>query len=128
VDAGLRRHDDARSEGHWLCLFVLQLSIYARASGHFFKHRKILEMSIIGWLVLGLLAGFIASKIVNNQGEGLIVDMALGIAGAFIGGFMFTSFGVAGVTGFNVYSMVVATIGAIVVLLIYHALFNRRAL
>ncbi len=85
-------------------------------------------MSIIGWLVLGLLAGFIASKIVNNQGEGLIVDMALGIAGAFIGGFMFTSFGVAGVTGFNVYSMVVATIGAIVVLLIYHALFNRRAL
>jgi uncharacterized membrane protein YeaQ/YmgE (transglycosylase-associated protein family) len=85
-------------------------------------------MSIIGWLVLGLIAGFIASKIVNNQGEGLIVDIALGIAGAFIGGFMFTSFGVAGVTGFNVYSMVVATIGAVVVLLIYHALFNRRVL
>jgi uncharacterized membrane protein YeaQ/YmgE (transglycosylase-associated protein family) len=85
-------------------------------------------MSIVGWLVLGLIAGYIASKIVNNQGEGLIVDIALGIAGAFIGGFMFTSFGVAGVTGFNVYSMVVATVGAIVVLLIYHALFGRRVL
>jgi uncharacterized membrane protein YeaQ/YmgE (transglycosylase-associated protein family) len=58
-------------------------------------------MSIIGWLVLGLIAGFIASKVVNKTGEGLIVDILLGIAGAVVGGFLFTSLGHEGVDGFN---------------------------
>ena len=84
-------------------------------------------MSIIGWLVLGLIAGFIASKVVNKTGEGLIDDILLGIAGAFVGGFLFTSFGHEGVDGFNLYSMFVAVIGAIVLLLLYHVLFKRRA-
>jgi uncharacterized membrane protein YeaQ/YmgE (transglycosylase-associated protein family) len=83
-------------------------------------------MSIIGWLVLGLIAGFIASKIVNKQGEGIILDIILGIVGAVVGGFIFTAVGAAPVTGFNIYSMVVAVIGAIVVLVIYHAVTGSR--
>jgi len=86
-------------------------------------------MTIIGWLVLGLIAGFIASKLVNKSGEGLVLDIVLGIAGAFVGGFIFTSvLGHEGVTGFNLYSMFVAVIGAILVLLVYHLLFRRRAI
>jgi uncharacterized membrane protein YeaQ/YmgE (transglycosylase-associated protein family) len=83
-------------------------------------------MSIVGWVVLGLIAGFIASKIVNKQGEGFILDIVLGIVGAIVGGFIFNLFGAVGVTGFNIYSMIVAVFGAVVVLWIYHALFARR--
>ena len=83
-------------------------------------------MSIIGWLILGLIAGFIASKIVNRSGEGLLLDIVLGIIGAMVGGFLFTSLGAAPVTGLNIYSMFVAVIGAVVVLVIYHAVMGRR--
>ena len=83
-------------------------------------------MSIIGWLILGLIAGLIASKIVNTTGEGILLDIVLGIVGAIVGGFLFTSFGAAPVTGLNIYSMVVAVVGAIVVLFIYHAVTGRR--
>jgi uncharacterized membrane protein YeaQ/YmgE (transglycosylase-associated protein family) len=83
-------------------------------------------MSIIGWIVLGLIAGFIASKIVNKTGEGFVLDVVLGIVGAIVGGFLFTEFGATGVTGFNFYSMFVAIVGAIIVLVIYHAIFGRR--
>lgn len=83
-------------------------------------------MSIIGWIVLGLIAGFIASKIVNKSGEGFFLDVVLGIIGAIVGGIIFSLFGASGVTGFNLYSMVIATIGAIIVLVIYHAIFGRR--
>ena len=84
-------------------------------------------MGIIAWIVLGLISGFIASKIINKTGEGLIVDILLGIVGAFVGGWLFTRFGYAGVTGFNIYSMLVAVVGAIVVLLIYHLIVRRTA-
>jgi uncharacterized membrane protein YeaQ/YmgE (transglycosylase-associated protein family) len=84
-------------------------------------------MSIIGWIVLGLIAGFIASHLVNRRGEGFLLDIVLGIVGAIVGGWLFSAFGGTGVTGFNIYSMVVAVIGAIVVLLIYHALAGRRS-
>lgn len=83
-------------------------------------------MSIIGWLILGLIAGFIASKIINKTGEGIILDIVLGIVGAVVGGFLFSLVGAAPVTGLNVYSMIVAVIGAIVVLVIYHAVMGRR--
>lgn len=83
-------------------------------------------MSIIGWIVLGLIAGFIASKIVNKQGEGLILDIVLGVVGAIVGGFLFSFFGAQGVDGLNIYSMFVAVVGAIVVLVIYHAATGRR--
>lgn len=85
-------------------------------------------MSILAWLVLGLIAGFIASKVVNKSGEGMIMDIVLGIVGAFVGGFLFTQFGAMPVTGFNIYSMFVAVVGAIVVLLIYHAVAGRRSI
>lgn len=83
-------------------------------------------MSIIGWIILGLIAGFIASHIVNRRGEGLIWDIVLGIVGALVGGWIFAFFGAQGVTGFNLYSMLVAVIGAVVVLVIYHAITGPR--
>lgn len=83
-------------------------------------------MSILGWIVLGLIAGFIGSKVVNKQGEGLILDIVLGIVGAVVGGFLFAQFGASGVTGFNLYSMFVAVVGAIIILVLYHAVLGRR--
>jgi uncharacterized membrane protein YeaQ/YmgE (transglycosylase-associated protein family) len=85
-------------------------------------------MSILAWLVLGLIAGFVASKLVNKSGEGLVLDIVLGIVGAFVGGFLFTFFGAAPVTGLNLYSIVVAVVGAIVVLVAYHAIAGRRTI
>jgi len=83
-------------------------------------------MSILAWLVLGLLAGWIGSMIVNRgRGDGLLLDIVLGVVGAFVGGFLFNMFGAAGVTGFNLYSMLVAVVGAVVVLFLYHALVRR---
>ena len=84
-------------------------------------------MSIIGWIVLGLIAGFIASKIVNSEGQGLLLDIVLGVVGAVVGGFLFNQLGAAGVTGFNIYSMFVAVVGAVIVLVLYHLLTGRRA-
>jgi uncharacterized membrane protein YeaQ/YmgE (transglycosylase-associated protein family) len=85
-------------------------------------------MSIIAWIVLGLISGFIASKLVNRTGEGFVLDIVLGIVGAIVGGFLFTRLGAVGVTGFNLYSMFVAVVGAVVVLVLYHALFGRRTI
>lgn len=85
-------------------------------------------MSVIGWIVLGLIAGFLGSKIVNKTGEGVILDIVLGIVGAIVGGWLFTVFGAQGVTGFNIYSMFVAVVGAVIVLWVYHAIVGRRAL
>ena len=82
-------------------------------------------MSIISWIILGLIAGFIGSKIVNKSGDGFWLDIILGIVGALVGGFLFGLFGASGVTGLNLYSLLVAVIGAIVFLLIYHAIFRR---
>ena len=85
-------------------------------------------MSIIAWLILGLIAGFIGSKIVNSTGQGIIIDIVLGIVGAFVGGYLFTLVGAAPVTGLNLYSLLVAVVGAIVVLAIYHLVIGRRTL
>jgi uncharacterized membrane protein YeaQ/YmgE (transglycosylase-associated protein family) len=86
------------------------------------------KMSILAWVLLGLVAGFIASKLVNRSGGSLVLDLILGIVGAVVGGFVFNQFGSAGVSGFNLYSLLVATIGAVIVLAIYHMLSGRRAL
>jgi uncharacterized membrane protein YeaQ/YmgE (transglycosylase-associated protein family) len=83
-------------------------------------------MSIIAWLVLGLIAGFIASRIVNKQGEGLLMNIVLGVVGAEVGGLLFRLVGMSGVTGLNVYSLLVAVLGAVVLLFIYHQLIRRR--
>ena len=79
-------------------------------------------MSFLAWIVLGLLAGFIGSKLVNRRGEGLILDILLGIVGAIVGGWLFNTFGAAGVTGLNLYSLLVAVVGAVVLLMVYHAI------
>ena len=84
-------------------------------------------MSIIAWLILGLIAGFISSQIVNKSGEGVVLDIVLGIVGAVVGGFLFSLVGAAPVTGFNLYSLIVAVIGSIVVLGIYHAVVGRNS-
>ena len=85
-------------------------------------------MSILAWIILGLVAGFIGSKIVNRSGQGVVLDIVLGIVGAIVGGFIFDAVGQVGVTGLNLYSLIVAVIGAIVVLVVYHAVAGRRAL
>ena len=82
-------------------------------------------MSFLAWIVLGLLAGFIGSKLVNKTGEGILLDIVLGIVGAVVGGWLFNTFGAAGVTGLNLYSLLVAVVGAVIFLIVYHAI--RRA-
>jgi uncharacterized membrane protein YeaQ/YmgE (transglycosylase-associated protein family) len=84
-------------------------------------------MGIISWIILGLIAGFIGGKIVNKQGQGFWLNIAVGIVGALVGGFLFDFFGASGVSGLNIYSMIVAIVGSIVVLLIYNAVTGRRA-
>ncbi len=84
-------------------------------------------MSFIAWIVVGLIAGFIASKIVNKSGEGLFRDILLGILGALIGGFIFSQLGYAGVSGVNLYSILVAVVGAIILLVLYHAIAANKA-
>jgi uncharacterized membrane protein YeaQ/YmgE (transglycosylase-associated protein family) len=79
-------------------------------------------MSIISWIVLGLIAGFIGSKLVNKTGEGFSLDIALGVVGGVVGGWLFSAFGMSGVTGLNIYSLIVAVVGAVVLLLAYHAI------
>jgi len=84
-------------------------------------------MSIVSWIVLGLIAGFIGSKLVNKTGEGFFLDIALGIVGAVVGGWLFSLFGMGGVTGLNIYSLIVAVIGSVVFLVVYHAIRRRAA-
>ena len=83
-------------------------------------------MSLVSWVVLGLVAGFIGSKLVNHTGEGLIRDILLGVVGAIIGGYLFNLFGASGVTGLNLYSVLVSVVGSVVFLIVYHAIFRRR--
>lgn len=83
-------------------------------------------MSIIAWIVLGLIAGFTASKLINKSGEGLLLDIGLGVVGAVVGGWLFNAFGMVGVSGLNLYSLLVAVLGAVVVLVVYHALVRSR--
>jgi len=85
-------------------------------------------MSILAWLVVGLIAGFLASKVINKTGSGLIMDIVLGVVGAVVGGFIFNYFGHSAATGINFYSIFVAFIGAVIVLVLYHAVMRRRSI
>jgi uncharacterized membrane protein YeaQ/YmgE (transglycosylase-associated protein family) len=84
-------------------------------------------MGMISWLVLGLIAGFISSKLVNKQGEGMLMDIVLGIVGAAVGGFVAHLAGFSGITGFNLYSVLIAVVGSVLVLVLYHAMTRRPA-
>jgi uncharacterized membrane protein YeaQ/YmgE (transglycosylase-associated protein family) len=83
-------------------------------------------MSIFAWIALGLIAGLLGSKIVNRQGKGVFVDITLGIVGALVGGYLYTSLGHGPSSGFNLYSALAAATGAVLVLLVNHGL--RRGL
>jgi uncharacterized membrane protein YeaQ/YmgE (transglycosylase-associated protein family) len=84
-------------------------------------------MTLFVWILLGLVAGFLASHIVNHRGEGIVVDALLGVVGAIVGGWVFRSLGHVGVTGLNLHSILVATLGAIVLLFVYHAIRRTTA-
>ena len=83
-------------------------------------------MGIVAWIFVGLIAGFLASKVVNRTGEGLLRDILLGVVGAIVGGWIFHAMGEPGVYGVNLYSILVAFVGGVVVLIIFHAVFGRR--
>ena len=83
-------------------------------------------MSFIAWIVLGLVAGFIGSMVINKRGEGILLDIVLGVVGALIGGWLFRLFGMSGVTGLNLYSLLIAVLGSVLFLLVYHAFRRRR--
>jgi uncharacterized membrane protein YeaQ/YmgE (transglycosylase-associated protein family) len=79
-------------------------------------------MSLLAWMLLGIVAGYLASRLVSGSGDGLVLDLVLGILGAVAGGWLFNRFGLAGVAGLNVYSLIVAIVGAGLLLIGYHAL------
>jgi uncharacterized membrane protein YeaQ/YmgE (transglycosylase-associated protein family) len=83
-------------------------------------------MGILAWIVVGLIAGLLARLITpGDDPGGIIITILIGIAGAFVGGFVFSIFGGAGMTGFNLWSILVATVGAIILLLIYRLIAGR---
>jgi uncharacterized membrane protein YeaQ/YmgE (transglycosylase-associated protein family) len=79
-------------------------------------------MSFVVWIVLGLAAGFIGSRLVKRRGEGILPDLLLGVVGAVAGGWLFYTFGPAGINGLNLFSHFAAVIGSLVFLLTYYAL------
>jgi uncharacterized membrane protein YeaQ/YmgE (transglycosylase-associated protein family) len=85
-------------------------------------------MSVIGWRILGLISGFAAIRMVCQSGEGVVLVIVLGIVGAVVGGYPVTMFGTAPVTRVNLHSMPVAVVGAIVVLIVYHAMMDLSAI
>ncbi len=115
-----------------LAIVLYSLSIVSAFGRSFSSFRSLTgqrgdTMSFLAWLVLGLIAGFIASHLVNRRGEGILVDILLGVVGAFAGGWLFRIFGASGVSGLNLYSLLVAVIGSVVLLVLYHAFRRRRA-
>ena len=103
------------------------MSAYGRSSLRSLTGQRGETMSFLAWIVLGLIAGFIGSKLVNRRGEGILLDILLGVVGAFAGGWLFHIFGASGVSGLNLYSLFVAVIGSVVFLVVYHAFRRRRA-
>jgi len=85
-------------------------------------------MSVLGWIFFGAITGWLGSLIVNNRGEGCVLNIALGLVGAMVGGFIFSAIGGSSITGFNLYSMFVSIIGAVVVLFLWHAVTGNRTL
>ena len=116
-----------RSLGAFVLYFSLTIAAYGRSSLRSLTGQTGETMSFLAWIVLGLVAGFIGSKVVNRRGEGILVDILLGVIGAFAGGWLFHIFGAPGVSGLNVYSLFVAVIGSVVLLVLYHAVRRRRA-
>ena len=83
-------------------------------------------MGILSWIILGLIAGFIGSKLVHHTGQGMLMDIVLGIVGAVVGGYISTALGMGGVTGLNLYSILIAALGAVLVLVVYQRFGSRQ--
>ncbi len=104
----------------------MRASLFGRRKERPRSNGKVFHMSILAWIILGLIAGFIGSKIVNKSGQGMLLDIVLGIVGAVVGGYLFSMFGSTGVTGLNLWSLIVSIVGAVVVLVIYRAVAGSR--
>ena len=106
----------------------MAMGAYGRTTSslHPFTGQNGETMSFLAWIVLGLISGFIASKLVNRRGEGIVLDILLGVVGAFVGGWLFRIFGANGVSGVNFYSIFVAVVGSVVLLVVYHAFRRTR--
>jgi len=76
-------------------------------------------MGFLSWIILGAIAGFVGSKLVHGAGQGLLMNIVLGIVGALVGGFLSTALGMGGVSGFNLWSLIVSVAGAALTLIIY---------
>jgi uncharacterized membrane protein YeaQ/YmgE (transglycosylase-associated protein family) len=100
-------------------------SVRGKTRRHFGEKFGETTMGIISWIILGLIAGFIGSKIVNKTGSGMLMDIVLGVVGAVVGGYLVSLTGNQGITGLNLWSLLVAVVGAIVVLLVYRAVASR---
>lgn len=83
--------------------------------------------NLLAWIFLGLIAGFLAGKVVNRSGSGIVLDIFIGIIGAVIGGWAFNAVGAAGATGFNLWSILVAFVGAVLVLLVWHTMHGPKS-
>jgi uncharacterized membrane protein YeaQ/YmgE (transglycosylase-associated protein family) len=83
-------------------------------------------MSLLAWIILGLIAGFIVGKMFSGAGRSVVMDIVPAVAGAIVGGWLFNAFGVEGVADFNLYSLVIAVFGASMLLVVYHAV-SRQA-
>jgi len=85
-------------------------------------------MGVIGWIFFGLIVGFVASRIAGAQGQGCLIDIALGLVGSLVGGALFQALGEQVFFEFSLRSMFVAIIGAVIVLVVYHAITGRRGI
>ncbi len=85
-------------------------------------------MSILGWIFFGAITGWLASLIVNKRGEGCVVNIALGLVGALVGGLIFRAISNFDMFGFNLTSMIVAILGAVIALFLWNAVTGRRTL
>jgi uncharacterized membrane protein YeaQ/YmgE (transglycosylase-associated protein family) len=122
-----RAESELQPKPRILLAFALYSASATSAYGQSLSGQKRDAMSLFAWIVLGLIAGFIGSKIVNRRGEGILLDILLGVVGAFAGGWLFSIFGAPGVSGLNIYSLFVAVIGSVVLLVLYHVVIRRRS-
>ena len=81
-------------------------------------------MGILAWIVIGIIAGWIAEQVTKTS-MGLMMNLVIGVVGAFVGGFLMSIIGGQGITGFNIWSLIVATLGAIVLILIVNAVRRK---
>ncbi len=111
---------------YFLSLSNRLVSIGDRTGMPILNRQESSTLSFVAWIVIGLVTGFIGSKILNKTGRGLGRDCLIGIVGAFVSGFLANLLGKPGGPGLDLYSLVVAAVGAVVFMIVYHALFRRR--